>query len=349
MRQPVRVVHYLNQFFGGIGGEEHANVPVEVRDEPVGPGRALAAAFGDEATVVATIISGDNYFLEESEAAAGAVKKALLELKPDVIVAGPALNAGRYGLACGAICTLAQDNGVPAVTAMYPENPGVLEYGRGVYIVPTGESSVEIPKHLHVMANLALKLARRDEIGPAEAEGYMPRGIRRPGLRDKPASVRAVNMLTARLHGRPFVTEIPIEVPERIEPAAPLADVGSATIALLTSGGLVPKGNPDRLVRGGAKEYFKYSIEGLDTMSPDSWECIHRGFYTGTVNENPNYVLPLHVFRELESEGRIGRLHTSFVSTSGVGTAVAESKRMGAEIASEMKEAGVDACIMVAT
>jgi glycine reductase len=84
-------------------------------------------------------------------------------------------------------------------------------------------------------------------------------------------------------------------------------------------------------------------------MSPDSWECIHRGFYTGTVNENPNYVLPLHVFRELESEGRIGRLHTSFVSTSGVGTAVAESKRMGAEIASEMKEASVDACIMVAT
>ena len=28
---PVRVVHYLNQFFGGIGGEEKADVPVEVR------------------------------------------------------------------------------------------------------------------------------------------------------------------------------------------------------------------------------------------------------------------------------------------------------------------------------
>ncbi|MCI0880391.1 MAG: hypothetical protein J4N78_16055, partial [Chloroflexi bacterium] len=28
----MRVVYYLNQFFGGIGGEEKANLPLEVRD-----------------------------------------------------------------------------------------------------------------------------------------------------------------------------------------------------------------------------------------------------------------------------------------------------------------------------
>ena len=32
MGGPLRVVHYVNQFFGGIGGEEKANVPVEVRE-----------------------------------------------------------------------------------------------------------------------------------------------------------------------------------------------------------------------------------------------------------------------------------------------------------------------------
>ena len=30
MEKPVRVVHYLNQFFGGIGGEERAQTPLEV-------------------------------------------------------------------------------------------------------------------------------------------------------------------------------------------------------------------------------------------------------------------------------------------------------------------------------
>ena len=31
----LRIGHYLNQFFAGIGGEEHANVPPAVR---IGPG-----------------------------------------------------------------------------------------------------------------------------------------------------------------------------------------------------------------------------------------------------------------------------------------------------------------------
>ena len=35
----MRVVHYLNQFFGGIGGEEKAGVPLEARPGAVGPGR----------------------------------------------------------------------------------------------------------------------------------------------------------------------------------------------------------------------------------------------------------------------------------------------------------------------
>jgi glycine reductase len=169
----------LNQFFGGIGGEEHANVPVEVRDEPVGPGRALAAAFGDEATVVATIISGDNYFVEESEAAAGAVKKALLELKPDVIVAGPALNAGRYGLACGAICRMAGELGIPAITAMHPDNAGILAYGKHMIVIPTGLKVIEMPIILEAVAPLVLKAGRGETLGSAEEEGYLPRGYRR--------------------------------------------------------------------------------------------------------------------------------------------------------------------------
>ena len=63
------VVHYLNQFFAGLGGEEAAgHEPVRL-EGPQGPGRALAAA-GLVPDV--TIACGDDRF-GEHEAASLAV------------------------------------------------------------------------------------------------------------------------------------------------------------------------------------------------------------------------------------------------------------------------------------
>lgn len=349
MAKGITVVHYVNQFFGGIGGEEKANSPVQVKDGPVGPGRALQQFLGQQGQVVATIIAGDNYFNEEKPQAVAAVKEALKKYKPSVVVAGPALNAGRYGLACGEVCRVAQEVGIPAVTAMYPENPGVLEYGKQVYIVPTGDSPSGIQAAVEAMGRLALKLARGVELGPAEVEGYMPRGVRRPGFRDRPAAVRAADMLLARLAGKPFATELPIEMPERVEPAPAVKDLKGALLGLVTTGGLVPKGNPDRLVRGGAKEFFRYSIEGLNSLSATDWESVHRGFYTTITNQNPNYILPLNLLREMEKGGAFRAIHPWFFSTSGVGTAVGDSKTIGVEMGQQMVKAGVRACILVAT
>jgi glycine reductase len=136
---------------------------------------------------------------------------------------------------------------------------------------------------------------------------------------------------------------------EAVAPAPPLADPGGATLGLITTGGIVPKGNPDRLVRGGAEHWFRYSIEGLDRLSPDDWDCVHRGFHIELVKEHPDYVLPLRVVRDLERAGAIGGLHPWFFSTSGVGTAVTHARRMGAEMAEELARAGVAGAILVAT
>ena len=67
----LRIVHYINQFFAQIGGEEKADIPAELREGIVGPGSAFQAAFKGEAEIVATIICGDSYFGEnESKAKA---------------------------------------------------------------------------------------------------------------------------------------------------------------------------------------------------------------------------------------------------------------------------------------
>ncbi len=350
MPETVRVVHFLNQFFAGIGGEEQANLPVEVRDGPAGPGRALQAALGSYGEVVATIVSGDNYFIEERPAATKAVLAALHELNPDVVVAGPAFNAGRYGLAAGEVCALATDSaGIPAVTAMYPENPGVLEYDTRVYVVPTDETPARMQQVIAHLARLAVKLGSEGTLGTAEEDGFMPRGIRRPGMRQHSVAKRAVDMLTARMSGRHWVTELPIRMPDGVTPAPPIHGLTQARIGLVTTGGLVPKGNPDRLVRGGANQYLRYSIEGIDSLSAQEWESVHRGFYTAIVNENPNYVLPLHVIRDAQRAGTVESVYPWFLTTSGVGTAVAEARKIGADMAAELKDAGVDGALMVAT
>ena len=344
-----RVVCFVNQFFGGIGGEEKANHPVETRDGAVGSARAVAEALGDSGTVLATIIGGDNYVNEEADTALAFIEAELIRLKPDLLLAGPAFNAGRYGLTCGAVGKIATRLGIPAVTAMYPENPGVLTNRRDIVIVPTGESPAEIPAVVREIVRIGLKLANGEQLRPADEEGYISRGIRKLGNRDEPAARRAVKMLVRKMAGEPWSTELPLEMPEVVPPAAPIGDMREAKIAIVTCGGLVPKGNPDRLPGGPSDVWFKYSIEGLDTMRSGDWESIHVGFFTGLVNENPNYVVPLNLLRTFESQKAIKSVYPWYLSTSGRGTPVATSKRVGTEMATLLKDDGVDACLLVAT
>ena len=103
MSNLLRVVHYLNQFFAGFGGEEQANLPVQVLWEPVGPGRLLQQLLGARGEVVGTIVAGDNYVNEQQTTALSEALAAVAELQPTVVILGPAFDAGRYGLACAVL------------------------------------------------------------------------------------------------------------------------------------------------------------------------------------------------------------------------------------------------------
>jgi betaine reductase len=350
MDRPLSVVHYLNQFFGGLGGEEQAYAPVQAKEGPVGPGRALQAALRDQGTVIATVIAGDNYVTEELDACKASVKEILDRRHPDLLIAGPAFDAGRYGLACAEICRLAQAQGITAVTGMHPENPGVLTYRRDIWAIPTGASSADMAPALEKMVRLAFQLRRGEGLGPAQLGGYIPHGVRRPVRHDKLGYERAVDMLTARLAGKPFVSEMLITGYDTVPPAPPLKDLQTAVIALVSSGGLVPRGNPHRLVHARAEQFFRYSIEGLQALTVEDWESVHGGFSTVILNnKNPNYAMPLSIVRALESQGVIKGVYPAFFSTTGNGTAVGAARRMGAEIGQELRAHGVDGVLLVAT
>ena len=104
----IRVVHYLNQFFAGLGAEEHAGTGPAKKSGVVGPGIALQQALGEGAQIVATVYCGDNYANEQANAI-DAILALVSEERPDILIAGPAFASGRYGLACGELCVRAQD------------------------------------------------------------------------------------------------------------------------------------------------------------------------------------------------------------------------------------------------
>lgn len=349
MIEKVRVVHYLNQFFGQIGGEEKAGIAPFDTPGHVGPGMAFAAAFGDEAEIVGTVICGDTYFGENVERATREVVALIEKYRPDLLVAGPAFNAGRYGIACGAVCAeVAERFGIPVVTGMYPENPGVDMYRKNVYIVETGGSAAGMRKAVPLMARLALKLVKGEPADPA-ADGYLLRGIRRNYFAGRRGSERAVEMLVKKLSGEDFATEYPMPQFDRVEPSPPVVDISKATIALVTSGGIVPKGNPDRIESSSASKFGKYDLEGIEDLTGETHQTAHGGYDPVYANEDPDRVLPVDVMRDLEREGAIGKLHRYFYATVGNGTSVANSRRYAADIARELVGAGVDGVILTST
>ena len=345
-----RIVHYINQFYAGIGGEEKADVKPEVREGVVGPGMAFKQALGDAAEIVATVVCGDTYFNENLEEASSEVLGMIKQYSPDLVIAGPAFNAGRYGVACGAVAkTVSERLNIPVVSGMYPENPGVDMYKKYAYMVETSNSAAGMRKAVAPMAALALKILRGEEVGTPEEEGYISRGIRKNFFTEKRGSQRAVEMLVKKLRGEEFVTEYPMPVFDRVDPNPAVKDITKAKVALVSSGGPVPKGNPDHIESSSASKYGKYSLDGIDDFTPANGETAHGGYDPVYANEDLDRVLPIDVMREMEKAGEIGSLHNYWYATVGNGTSVANAQKFAAAIAKDLVQAGVDAVILTST
>jgi len=346
----MRVVCYLNQFFGGIGGEDKAYLPPRLTEGAVGPGRAIQAALGKEGQVVATVICGDNYFAENIAGASEEVIKMIGSYQPDVVIAGPAFNAGRYGIACGAVCKTVQEQlGIPAVTGMYQENPSVDMYRNEVYIIQTVDSARGMGEAVGKIVALVRKLLAKERIGKPSEEGYFPRGLLVNEVSDRTGAERVLDLLLRKLRGEPYESEVPRPTYDRVKPAPAIKEIGKARIALVTDGGLVPRGNPDRIEIRTATRFGKYDIKGVERLNPEDYEVSHEGYDSIFVRRDPNRLVPVDVLRDLEREGLIGKLHDRFYSTTGVANIVEVMRKLGERIAGELKAEGVSGVILTST
>lgn len=347
-----RILHCLNQFFAGVGGEEAASLEARIEPGPRGPGRLLEQ-IDPEVRVIATLTFGDDWLVAGGDEAVAVclarVREALDGLgRPDLVLAGPSFGAGRYGLACGALCSaLERELGVPCVAGMHPDSPGVDLYGRHATIVATEADVMGMRDAVATMLALGRKRAAGEPLDP-EADGMLPRGVRENVLAGAIGAERAVTMLLARLRGEPFETEYAMPAFDRVQPASALADPAHARIALVTSGGIVPRGNPDHIESASASRFGEYPLEG-DALSSETHQTAHGGYDPTYANADPNRVLPLDAARSLERAGRVGVLHDRYYATVGNGTSVENARRFGAEIAARLVNAGVQAVILTST
>jgi glycine reductase complex component B subunit gamma len=346
----MRVVHYLNQFFGGLGGEDKAGAPLETRDGAIGPGMLFEQILGGGAKIVTTLVCGDNYAVENQEEVVASVVETVREARADLFVAGPCFEAGRYGVASGALCVAVQAKlAIPVVTGMAEENPGADLYRESLYIIDSGKSAARMRDALVKMANLGTKLVTKAAIGLPGEEGYLRRGLIRDEFVEETAAERLVDMLMAKLQGRPFESEMAQTSFAPVAAPPPVEDLSKAKVMLITDGGLVPRGNPDRIEGHAATRWGAYPIEGVDDLKGEDYEISHGGYDPRFVQQDPDRLVPLDALRELEKKGVVGKLHREFLSTSGLANPLSNTRRMGREMADKVKKENVDAVILTST
>ncbi len=344
-----KIVFYTNQFFGQIGGEDKAYTEPQFHEGAVGNAKAFDGKL-DDAEIIATFICGDNYYVENMDAVKDFIKGQLKDIEFDFFIAGPAFNAGRFGIACGDVCKfIKEEYKVQAITGLYEENPAVEMYKKYIYILRVGKSAAGMRKAVELMAEFVNKLQRGEKLGSPTEEQYYASGKRINVFKEKNGAERAVEMLLKRLNNEEYETELEISVYEKVEPAPPLKDLKSAKIALCTSGGIVPLGNPDHIPAATAKIYGMYDLSQKDRLSEGEFESVHAGYDPVYANKDPNRVAPLDVLKKLSDEEVIGEVYPYLITTTGNSTSVADATRMGKEIAEKLIEDGVDGVILTST
>lgn len=345
-----KAIMYVNQFFGQIGGEDKADFKPVIKCGLVGPAVELQKHL--DAEVTHTIICGDNFIGSNTEKAIEIIMGFLKDKEFDIFFAGPAFQAGRYGVACGQVCKAVKEKfNVPVITSMHIENPGVEMFKKDMYIFKGGHSAAKMKDDVKAMASFGNKLLKGEENLGADEEGYYARGIRHQVWRKDGvmAADRAVEMTIKKLNGKPYETELPMPKMDRVPIAPAIKDLSKAVIALVTSGGIVPIDNPDRIQSASATRWGRYNIEGIDDLKEGVYKTIHAGYDPAAADADPDVVVPLDVMRAYEKEGKIGKLHNYFYSTVGTGTTQGEAARMANEMIPYLKEDGVNAIILTST
>ena len=152
-------------------------------------------------------------------------------------------------------------------------------------------------------------------------------------------------MAVAKAMDQPFETELEMPNFSRVEPSPAIKDLSKAKIALLSTCGPVPKGNPDRIEAHAATKWEIYSAEDFGPDMSDT-DIAHGGYTPSFGTNNGNRVMPIDAMQRLEKEGFIGELSKDIYVTVGNSMPVTRAEEFGREIAQSLKDSAVEGAIL---
>ena len=292
---------------------------------------------------------GDNYFHEHKDAAKEAIVREVDKVHPDIVVVGPAFNAGRYGLAAVEICqTLAEQLGLRCVAGMEPENPGVnlsRDYHNDkVFLLPTAETAAGMGRALSTLAPFACRLAAGEamaRVRPTRKDTSRAAFDGLNGRTDRASSAPSI-CCSPRWKVDPSSPKCRWRFGITFEPAPPVQNAAEAKLAVVSTSGVVPWGNPDGFKTYRNTSWRKYNFVELKALEPGKWEAVHGGYNVADMNRNPHYGIPLDALRALEAEGKIGRgkLYPAYYMIPGNQGSPTVMRRVGQEIAADLTQRG---------
>lgn len=231
------------------------------------------------------------------------------------------------------------------------------EYHKIAYIVKTNENSATMKNRVAEMVKLAkyltddhsneyTPLLNLEHIPDPDEYNYFRREVLAGAFIDKTVAERSVEKLLAKVKGEPFETEV---VPERLEivPCPPaIKDMSKCTICLVSDGGLVPDGNPDRMATRSNLIWNSYNLEDLFK----SYTVVHAGYFNDYILQDPNRLLPVDALKEEIAEGKLGGIDELTYAMPACTTVSKKCEENGAIIAQDILAKGkADAVILTST
>lgn len=266
----------------------------------------------------------------------------------DLFIVGLVFNVGRYGVVCGIICKVVEEElNIFVIIGMYKENLGVDMFKLDLYIVFIGNLVVSFRKVVLIMMKLGFKLVRDEEIGFFEEEGYIMRGIRKNFFYEFRGFERVIDMLVKKMKGESFEIEYLMFEFDRVIFMKFVKDLFKIKFVLVIFGGIVLIDNLDKIEFLSVIKYGIYDLIDMDFMLNKEFIIIYGGYDRVYVFENLNLVVLLDVVREFEKEGVIGELVDYFIIIIGIGMSVGNFKRFGEEFFKKLLEDDVDVVILI--
>ncbi len=342
----VKVVHYLNQFFAGLGGEEAAGIAA---GSPRGSGRPRAGARARRrrhARVRRRLLRRARGRGARRSCCAGSTRSS-----PDVLVCGPVVRLRPLRLRL-------RDARARGSTPRHPRRlrdgsgePGCRRgRGRRLHRPDERERGRACARRCRGWPRSPRRLAAGEELGPPDEEGYLPRGLRRnERARARRRGCAAIDLLLAKLGG-----ETRTEVEASFDHVA-AASAGSRSVAGLRSlssprPAACHRGIPTACRRSAPPPGSATRSATEATLAAGRYESVHGGFDVTAANADPNRLVPLDVVRDARARGphRPAPRHLLHDHRERHARRRPPTK-FGQEIADELKEAGVEAVVLSGT